>query len=147
MKNPGPGARRRARRAALQGLYQWQATGQPADEISAQFDDDEASARIDRDYFRHVLHGVIANAVSLDEIIEPYLDRPLRQVDPIERALLRLAAFELRHCDDVPWRVIIDESVELARSFGAEQGHRFVNGVLDKLAPAIRSEAGSGKAG
>lgn len=144
MKKPGPGSRRRARRAALQGLYQWQATGQPAGEIVAQFDDDKASGNLDRDYFCRILEGVIKHADSLDEMLAPYLDRPLRQVDPVERALLRLAAFELSHCEDVPWRVIIDESVELARSFGAEQGHRFVNGVLDKLAPALRAEAKSG---
>ncbi len=144
MKKPGPGARRRARRAALQGLYQWQATGQPAEEIIAQFDEDKASGKLDRDHFCRIIHGVTINVESLDEMLSPCLDRPLRQVDPVERAVLRLAAFELSHCPDVPWRVIIDESVELARAFGAEQGHRFVNGVLDKLAPKIRAEAKSG---
>jgi N utilization substance protein B len=144
MKKPGPGTRRRARRAALQGLYQWQATGQPAEEIIAQFDDEKASGNLDRDYFCRIVQGVINNVDSLDAVLAPYLFRPLRQVDPVERAVLRLAAFELCYCDDVPWRVIIDESVELARTFGAEQGHRFVNGVLDKLAPSIRSKAKSG---
>lgn len=143
MKKPAPGARRRARRAALQGLYQWQATGQEAEEIIAQFDENKPSKNIDWDYFCRVIQGVINHVGSLDEMLAPCLDRPLRQVDPVERALLRLAAFELAHCDDVPWRVIIDESVELARAFGAEQGHRFVNGVLDKLAPTIRGEAKS----
>ena len=147
MKKPGPGARRRARRAALQGLYQWQATGQEAEEIIAQFDENKSSGNIDRDYFHRVIEGVITHVGSLDEMLGPCLDRPLRQVDPVERALLRLAAFELAHCDDVPWRVIIDESVELARTFGAEQGHRFVNAVLDKLAPAVRGEAKSGAGG
>ena len=147
MKKPGPGARRRARRAALQGLYQWQATAQAAEEIIAQFDESKSSGSLDRDYFCRVIEGVITHVDSLDEMLGPYLDRPLRQVDPVERALLRLAAFELAHCDDVPWRVIIDESIELARAFGAEQGHRFVNGVLDKLAPAIREEAKSGAGG
>jgi N utilization substance protein B len=144
MKKPGPGARRRARRAAVQGLYQWQATGQPAEEIVAQFDNDKASSNLDRDYFCRILHGVIINVEPLDEMLTPYLDRPLRQVDPVELAVLRLAAFELSHCEDVPWRVVIDESVELARVFGAEQGYRFVNGVLDKLAPSIRPETKSG---
>lgn len=144
MKNPGAGARRRARRAALQGLYQWQATGQPAEEIIAQFDDEKASGNLDRDYFCRIVQGVINNVESLDAMLTPYLYRPLQQVDPVERAVLRLAAFELSYCDDVPWRVIIDESVELARAFGAEQGHRFVNGVLDKLAPSIRTAAKSG---
>jgi len=144
MKNPGAGARRRARRAALQALYQWQATGQPAEEIIAQFDDEKASGNLDRDYFCRIVQGVINNVESLDAMLTPYLYRPLQQVDPVERAVLRLAAFELSYCDDVPWRVIIDESVELARAFGAEQGHRFVNGVLDKLAPSIRTAAKSG---
>ncbi|HSS64666.1 MAG TPA: transcription antitermination factor NusB [Gammaproteobacteria bacterium] len=147
MKKPGPGARRRARRAALQGLYQWQATGQPAEEIIAQFDDEKACGNLDRDYFCRIIHGVIINVESLDEMLTPCLDRPLKQVDPVERAVLRLAAFELSHCEDVPWRVIIDESVELARAFGAEQGHRFINGVLDKLAPSIRAEAKTGAGG
>lgn len=143
MNKPGPGARRRARRAALQALYQWQTTRQPAEEIVAQFDDYKAIRNLDRDYFCHILRGVTADVESLDEMLAPYLDRPLRQVDPVERAILRLAAFELAHRVDVPWRVIIDESVELARAFGAEKGHRFVNGVLDKLAPALRADAKS----
>ncbi len=144
MKNPGSGARHRARRAALQSLYQWQATGQAASEIVDQFSAEESFAKLDQDYFKRILVGVIDNVGDLDESLTPFLNRPLRQVDPIERAVLRLAAFELAHCPDVPWRVIIDESVELARTFGAEQGHRFVNGVLDKLAPSLRSEIHAG---
>ncbi len=143
MKKTGQGARRRARRAALQGLYQWQATRQPASEIVTQFEDEKAHENLDREYFSQILNGVIENVESLDETLTPFLDRPLRQVDPIERAVLRLAAFELSHCDEVPWRVVIDESIELCHAFGAEQGHRFVNGVLDKLAPALRADAKS----
>jgi N utilization substance protein B len=144
MKKPGPGSRRRARRAALQGLYQWQATGQPADEIIAQFDDEKATGNVDRDYFCRIVRGVIDDVDTLDAMLAPHLYRPLGQVDPVERAVLRLAAFELSHCADVPWRVVIDESVELARAFGAEQGHRFVNGVLDKLAASLRAGADTG---
>ncbi len=144
MKIPGSGARHRARRAALQSLYQWQATGQAASEIVDQFSAEESFAKLDQDYFKRILVGVIDNVGDLDESLTPFLNRPLRQVDPIERAVLRLAAFELAHCPDVPWRVIINESVELARTFGAEQGHRFVNGVLDKLAPSLRSEIHAG---
>lgn len=142
MSAPGPGARRRARRAALQGLYQWQATHQPAHEIVAQFHSEKAYETLDHDYFERILNGVITHVDALDEALSPFLDRPMRQVDPIERAVLRMAAFELSHCEDVPWRVVIDESVELSRVFGAEQGHRFVNGVLDKLAPVLREGAG-----
>ena len=144
MKNPGSGARHRARRAALQSLYQWQATGQAASEIVEQFSAEESFAKLDQDYFKRILVGVIDNVGDLDASLTPFLNRPLHQVDPIERAVLRLAAFELAHCPDVPWRVIINESVELARTFGAEQGHRFVNGVLDKLAPSLRSEIHAG---
>ena len=144
MKNPGSGARHRARRAALQSLYQWQATGQAASEIVDQFGAEESFAKLDQDYFKRILVGVIDNVGDLDASLTPFLNRPLHQVDPIERAVLRLAAFELAHCPDVPWRVIINESVELARTFGAEQGHRFVNGVLDKLAPSLRSEIHAG---
>jgi N utilization substance protein B len=144
MKNPGSGARHRARRAALQSLYQWQATGQAASEIVDQFSAEESFAKLDQDYFKRILVGVIDNVGDLDASLTPFLNRPLHQVDPIERAVLRLAAFELAHCPDVPWRVIINESVELARTFGAEQGHRFVNGVLDKLAPSLRSEIHAG---
>jgi len=144
MKNPGSGARHRARRAALQSLYQWQATGQAASEIVDQFGAEESFVNLDQDYFKRLLVGVIDNVGDLDVSLTPFLNRPLRQVDPIERAVLRLAAFELAHCPDVPWRVVIDESVELARTFGAEQGHRFVNGVLDKLALSLRSEIPAG---
>jgi N utilization substance protein B len=146
MKNPGPGARRRARRAALQSLYQWQATGQTAVEIVEQFGAEESFAKLDQDYFKRLVVGVIDNVGDLDESLTPFLNRPLAHVDPVERAVLRLAAFELARCPDVPWRVIINESVELARAFGAEQGHRFVNGVLDKLAPSLRSETHAGPA-
>lgn len=144
MRKPGPGARRRARRAALQGLYQWQATRQPADEILQQFVAEKAFENLDRDYFGRILNGVIENVDTLDETLSPYLDRPLGQVDLIERAVLRMAAFELVHCSEVPWKVVIDESIELSRAFGSEQGHRFINGVLDRLAPALRGEARAG---
>lgn len=144
MKNPGSGARHRARRAALQSLYQWQATGQAASEIVDQFGAEESFVNLDQDYFKRLLVGVIDNVGDLDVSLTPFLNRPLRQVDPIERAVLRMAAFELTHCPDVPWRVIINESVELARTFGAEQGHRFVNGVLDKLALSLRREISAG---
>lgn len=132
------GSRRLARRAALQGIYQWQATGQGAEEIIGQFGQEQSFERLDGEFFRLLLHGVIDNVRELDTALTPHVDRPLRQIDPVERAVLRIGAFELIHCAEVPWRVVINESIELARTFGAEQGHRFVNGVLDKLAPAAR---------
>ncbi|MDX1513185.1 MAG: transcription antitermination factor NusB [Gammaproteobacteria bacterium] len=138
------GSRRLARRAALQAIYQWQATGQSAEEIGDQFEQESTYARLDAEFFRRLLNGVTGNVQILDEALEPFIDRPLSQIDPVERAVLRIAAFELTQCTDVPWRVVINESVELARAFGAEQGHRFVNGVLDRLAPAARGETRAG---
>ena len=138
MTKTAGGSRRLARRAALQGIYQWQAAGQAAKEIIDQFEQESSFAQLDKEFFERLLQGVINNVQALDTALEPHVDRPLRQVDPVERAVLRIAAFELIHCADVPWRVVLNESIELARTFGAEQGHRFVNGVLDKLAPSTR---------
>lgn len=126
--------RSRARRAALQALYQWQMTAQAPQKIAEQFREDKSWKRIDEALFTSLLDGVPACTGELDEVIEPILDRPVAQVDPIERAILRMGAFELTRRKDIPWRVVINECVELAREFGAEQSHKYVNGVLDKLA-------------
>ena len=144
MTNRAGGSRRLARRAALQGLYQWQATGQGAEEIVGQFKQERTFERLDEEFFRLLVQGVINHVHELDTALEPHIDRPFSQVDPVERAVLRIAAFELIHCTEVPWRVVINESIELARTFGAEQGHRFVNGVLDKLAPVARRHDDAG---
>lgn len=132
-------ARSRARRAALQALYQWQVTGQSTSEILAQFRDTPGIRRADWSYFETLLQGVPGNLTEIDASIVPWLDRPLAQVDGVERAVLRLGAFELAHRLDVPWRVVINEAVELCHTFGAEQSHRFVNGVLDKIARRTRA--------
>ena len=131
-------ARVRARRAAVQALYQWQITRQPPREVTAQFREEGRLDNLDEDLFVELMDGVPANLADLDASLEPLLDRPLAQVDPVERAILRLCAHELAHADDVPWRVIVSQGVELAHTFGAEQSHRFVNGVLDRLARATR---------
>ena len=142
-----PGAagnpRSRARRAALQALYQWQMTAEAPEIIAVQFREDASWKRIDEEMFDALLHGVPADVTALDAHLEPILDRPVAQLDPIERAILRMGAFELTHRDDVPWRVVINECVELAREFGAEQSHRYVNGILDNLARRTRDEARS----
>ena len=132
------GARVRARRAAVQALYQWQITRQPPREVAAQFREAGRLDNLDEDLFLALLDGVPANLAGLDASLEPLLDRPLAEVDPVERAILRLCAHELAHADDVPWRVIVSQGVELAHTFGAEQSHRYVNGVLDRLARATR---------
>ena len=133
--------RSRARRAALQAIYQWQMTAQALEIIGAQFRDDKSWKRIDEELFSALLYGVTANVVALDESLQPILDRPVAQLDAVERAILRMGAFELTRRHDVPWRVVINECVQLAREFGAEQSHKYVNGILDNLARRSRDEA------
>jgi len=130
--------RSQARQYAIQALYQWQVTGQDLSEIEAQFLEKEELAKADVGLFVELLHGVPGNLQELDQAVDPLLDRPLAQVDPVERAVLRLGTFELIHHLDIPYRVVINEAVELAKRFGADQGHRYVNGVLDKLARRLR---------
>lgn len=133
--------RSRARRAALQALYQWQMTAESLDTIARQFREEKSWKRVDEELFAALLYGVSGDVEALDAHLAPLLDRPVGQLDPVERAILRMGAFELTHRDDIPWRVIINECVELARTFGAEQSHRYVNGILDKLARRTRAEA------
>ena len=139
--------RSRARRYALQALYQWQLTGQDVRSIESQFLEDEELAKADVGLFVDLLRGVPGALKGLDEALSPFLDRPVGQIDPVERAALRIGAFELSRHLDVPYRVVINEAVELAKLFGAEQGHRYVNGVLDKLARRLRPEETSARSG
>ena len=131
-------ARVRARRAAVQALYQWQITRQSPREVTTQFREEGRLDNLDEDLFLELVDGVPANLDGLDASLEPLLDRPLSQVDPVERAILRLCAHELAYASEVPWRVIVSQGVELAHTFGAEQSHKFVNGVLDRLARTTR---------
>lgn len=133
-----PSARRKARRFALQALYQWQIAQTRVGEIELQFREDNDLSKVDTDYFHELLHGVPANLTDIDGTLRPVLDRPLEEVDPIERALLRLATYEFLHRLDVPYRVVINEALELAKTFGAEEGFKYVNGVLDKVARTTR---------
>lgn len=131
-----------ARHYAVQAIYQWQMTGQDVRDIRDvhdQFLAEHNKSGFDIHYFDVLLQGVSGNLVTLDQQLKPCLDRSIESVDPVERAILRLGAFELIHRLDVPYRVIINEAVELAKIFGAEQGHRYVNGVLDKLAKQSRT--------
>jgi N utilization substance protein B len=155
------GARSQARRYAVLALYQWQLTGQSPVEIGLHFFDDPAwmdeiaeslaemgdapqtrmgRTGYDRRLFIQILHGVPEHLAEIDQAIAPALDRPPEQVDPVERAILRAGAFELLHCPAIPARVAINEAVELAKLFGAEQGHKYVNGVLDHIARAVRPD-------
>ena len=130
--------RQRARRRALQALYQWQINPQEAGEILRQFREAQDLSLVDEEFFEQLVRGVISEQGSLDDSLQPFLDRPMIQVDVMEQAVLRLGAFELLHYPEVPFRVILDEAIDLAHRFGAEQGHAFVNGVLDKAAKSWR---------
>lgn len=134
-----PSARRKARRFALQALYQWQIAETRVGEIELQFREDNDMSKVDSEYFHELLHGVPANLTEIDDTLRPVLDRPLAEVDPIERALLRLATYEFLRRLDVPYRVVINEALELAKTFGAEEGFKYVNGVLDKVARTTRT--------
>lgn len=132
-------ARRKARSFAMQALYQWHMAGQALNEIEAQFYVDNDFKKVDTDYFKAILHGVPAKVTELDEAFEPLLDRPIQELDPVELAILRLSTFELLDRIDIPYKVVINEGVELAKIFGATDGHKFINGILDKLAPKLRT--------
>jgi len=146
----GPGEsfepRRRARRRVLQALYQWQITGQQAGEILAQFRAAQDMNGVDEAYFEELLRGVVAGQEGLDAELKPFLDRPIGQVDLMERVVLRIGAYELLNCPELPFRVVLDECVDLAHRFGSEQGHSYVNAVLDKAARRWRSAEVGGAA-
>lgn len=137
--------RSRARRRALQALYQWQMAGQDIAEIERQFVEEYEMGLTDLDYFSELLHEIPARVSTLDAAIDEHIDRPFRTLDPVETAILRVGAYELLERPDVPYRVVINEAVELAKGFGAEQSHRFINGVLDRVGrthPLRRAELG-----
>jgi len=132
-------ARSRARRRALQALYAWQLSGSHMNAVIEQFRHEQDMEVADLEYFEDLLHGVERHVEAIDDSLKPYVDREVGQIDPIERAALRLAAYELKYRPDVPYRVIINEAIEITKRFGADHGHSYVNGVLDKLASALRS--------
>jgi N utilization substance protein B len=135
--------RKRARRRALQALYQWQITGHEAGEILAQFRAAQDMGGVDEAHFERLLRGVIAGQQGLDDALEPFLDRPVAQLDLMERAILRIGAWELLNCPETPCRVVLDECIDLAHRFGATDGHSYVNAVLDKAVRQWRAgEAG-----
>lgn len=135
-----PAARRQARRLTLQALYQWQIAGASLASIEAEFREDNDMKKVDQAYFHELLHSVPAQISTLDELIEPLLDRPLKELTPIELNILRMGTYELKYRKDVPCRVVINEGVDLAKAFGATDGHKYVNGILDKLARQIRAD-------
>ena len=134
------GPRKRARRRALQAIYQWQITHQDADEILRQFRDIQDMSQVDEAYFEQLLQCVIKENERLIEALEPFLDMPMDQVDVMERVVLMIGAWELLDCPEMPYRVVLDESVDLARRFGSEQGYSYVNAVLDRAAGKWRPD-------
>ena len=135
----------RARHYALQALYQWDISGNNLRDIEVQFHEDEDFSKADGEYFHELLHRIPARLDEVDASYQSYLDRPIKELDPVERALLRLASYELANRTDIPYRVVINESVNLAKKFGAEQAHKYINGVLDKVAQQLRAVEYSAK--
>ncbi|TAM52550.1 MAG: transcription antitermination factor NusB [Paraburkholderia sp.] len=140
-------ARRRSRELATQGLYQWLLSGAPAGEIDAQLRGAQGFDKADHEHLDALLNGVIRENEALSADLVPCLDRPIEQLSPVERAVLLVAAFEFKHHIEIPYRVVINEAVELAKTFGGSDGYKYVNGVLDKLALQLRAtEAQAGRA-
>lgn len=139
MSSSGAWARRRSRRALLQAVYQWQMTGAETAAIERDLTEEGALKKADREFFKALLRGVVFGTAELDTLLAPVLDRKVEELDKVELALLRLGAFELKHRIDVPFRVVIDEYVELAKVYGAEESFKYINGVLDRLAQDLRA--------
>ena len=130
--------RRKARHYGMQALYQWHMAGASLTDIEAEFRADYDFSHVDLEYFQALLHGVPANLDELEARLEPLLDRKLDDLDPIERTLLRMGTYELASRPDVPYKVVINEAVALTKKFGATDGHKYINGVLDKVARELR---------
>lgn len=135
---PKAGDRRRARALAMQGLYQRHFSKSAISDIESEFLVDNDMTKVDTLYFRDLLRGVHREQAELDRLLEPFLDRPLNEVDPVELAIVRLGAYELKHRLDVPYKVVINEGIEMAKKFGGTEGHKFVNSILDKLSRRLR---------
>jgi transcription antitermination protein NusB len=135
-----PVLRSRARKRALQAVYAWQLSGGPLTRQIEQLAHEQEKEQADLAYFHDLLQGLQANLAEIDAALSEFIDREINQVDPVERGVLRLAAYELLHRPDVPYRVVLNEAVETAKRFGAEHGHTYVNGVLDRASASWRAE-------
>ena len=134
-----PVMRSRARRRALQAVYKWQMSGGNVQQVIAEFAHEQAHEVADLEYFEDLVRGVMKHRDDIDAALAAYIDREIEQVDQIERAALRIAAYELRHRPDVPFRVVINEAIDSTKRFGSEHGHTYVNGVLDRAATEWRA--------
>jgi N utilization substance protein B len=133
-----PSARRRSREAALQGLYEWLIGGGEPGVIDAHMREQDGFAEVDAAHFDALLHGCIAEAADIDAVLARHVDRKTTELSPVEHGVLMIGTYELKHCIDVPYKVAINEAVELAKNFGGTDGHKYVNGVLDKAAAELR---------
>ncbi len=131
--------RTRARRLAMQGLYEWHVSNNAPQDVLLHLHEEQEMKNVDREYLSELVLTIPTHIEELDALLSPFLSRPLAEIDPVELAIMRLAAYEFVYRPDIPYRVVINEAVELTKKFGAEQGHKFVNGVLDKLAMQIRA--------
>ena len=131
--------RTRARRYAMQALYEWQVAGSSPHDIEQQFLIEHQTRNFDRAYFHELLSEVSSQVEELDALIAPLSERPIMEIDIVEKAILRLGCYELKSRPDIPYRVIINEAIELAKTFGADQAHKFINGTMDKLAASLRA--------
>lgn len=130
--------KRRARKLALQALYQWLMSGADLIEIEMQFRVINNMDKVDSEYFNKLLYGIPEHVTALEASITPFLDREIAGLNPIELTVLRIGSFELIHCPEIPYKVVLDESISLAKEFGSQDGHRYVNGVLNNLAQQVR---------
>jgi N utilization substance protein B len=128
-----------SRRLTVQALYQWLVNETQPERMLQQFRDEDSLGRADVDYFKSLMHGCVRESGLLTDTFSEYLDRSLEQLDPVERAVLMLGTYELMFCPDVPWKVVVNESVNQAKMFGAEDSFKFINGVLDKVARTVRT--------
>lgn len=138
-------ARTNARKAAVQALYQWQMTGQSLIEIEGQFLEEERLKDAQKSYFTELFHGVPKNLEAIDQALSEFVDRPVDMIDPVERAILRIGVYELVNRLDMPYRVVLNEGINLAKYFGADGSHKYVNGILDKVAQQKRAVEIKGK--
>ncbi len=138
-------ARIRARRSAIQALYQWQMTELQMSEVIEEFKNERTELKkADKNYFSEILCGLEKNSEDIKLTLEPLLDRPWQEIDPVEQAILQLGIYELKYHPELPWKVVVNESIELCKMFGAEQSYKYVNGVLDRAAHKIRAVEISG---
>lgn len=134
-----PTARRHARQYALQAMYQWQLSGASVSDIELEFLVHHIKQKTDVDYFKELIHAISKQHEELDNHMKPFLSRPIGELDPVELAILRLGTYELANRPDIPYRVAINEALELAKTFGSVEGHKFVNGILDQVARRLRT--------